>query len=151
MTSKVYIGTAGTGTLQLDDGRTIKLNGFGGLAQVSDGTELFISGTGYLAVPDMTTTQLVLNPASGTSGGTTAQITVSGQNSEAALPTGTMTVFINGTEYTSQPLVNGSASTFIPGTAFNDGPGTYTIRVSYSGDANYSGSTATETYTLEPA
>jgi hypothetical protein len=148
MSSRVYIGTAGRGTLQLDDGRTLKLNGFGGLAQLSDGTELFVSGTGYLAVPDMTTTSITLTPQSGAS--TTAAVHVTGNNAEQVQPTGTLAVQINGSQYATATLSNGTASIAIPQSAFNDGPGNYTIKVSYSGDSNFSGSSSTEIFSFAP-
>jgi len=147
MTSRVYIGTAGRGTLQLDDGRTIKLNGFGGLAQVSDGTELFVSGTGYLAVPDMTTTQIVLNPTSGFS--TEVEVTVSGQGTEQTEPTGTIRVEINGTVFTTKTLANGQATVNIPSSEFTQ-PGTYNIAVFYSGDNNYVGSSSSANFVVPP-
>jgi hypothetical protein len=148
MSSRVFIGTAGRGTLQLDDGRTLKLNGFGGLAQLSDGTELLVSGTGYLAIPDMTTTSIQLDPTSGAA--TNVSVLVTGNNVEKTQPTGTLRVEINGQQYTLQTLDNGTAMIAIPESAFNDGPGNYTIAVSYSGDANFSGSSTSQVFAFVP-
>lgn len=150
MSGTVYIGTAGRGTLQLDDGRTMQLNGFGGLAELSDGTQILISGTGYLSIPERSATALVLSPTSGVS--TTAEVLVSAYSGATEIePTGTVKVFVNGLQYGSAvPLVNGGVNIAIGSGAFS-ASGPYTIQVAYSGDSNYSGSSITGTFTFAPS
>ena len=151
MSGRVYIGTAGRGTLQLDDGRTMQLNGFGGLAELSDGTQILISGTGYLAVPERSSVQVVLSPSSGFS--TTAEVNVTSYSGATEIqPTGTLQAYVNGVPYGhAVEMSNGGANLVIGADAFTNGAGNYTVKVMYSGDSNYSASSSQEIFAFSPS
>ncbi len=141
--STVY-ASAAKGVMQLPDGRTLTLNGFGAQANLSDGSSVYVSGVGNVALPDSTFTQITLVPAIGSA--TTATM-VAGSYGQAkpVAPTGQMTLSINGAVYAHAVLVGGSASIAVPSGAFS-GPGNYVMTASYSGDANFGPSSASEIF-----
>lgn len=140
---RIWLNDASSGTLGLPDGRIAVVGPTG--IQLSDGTSIAVGGKGYVDIgTDPSTTTLVLDPAAGSS--TTARVSVaSRQMGPQAQPSGTMTVFVNGTQYSQATLANGSANVFLPATLFTS-PGDYTIRVQYSGDGNYSPSSSTQVF-----
>lgn len=127
----------GKGVLALPDGRTMKLNGLGMMAQLSDGSEIYVGGFGPLYVPDMTDITLSLMPTSGSSG-TTAHVTVSSGNPDVpATPKGTAVLYINGTEYSQATLAEGAANFVLASEVFPS-PGAYNIQVQYTGSESFS-------------
>ena len=78
-------------------------------------------------------------------------------NSFGAIPSGTYTVYDGGVALpTTSQIWNGQTGTFDPGHAFAQAtatvtfaaPGSHILTVKYSGDANYAGSTSTNSYSI---
>lgn len=142
MSSSVYIG-AGRGKLTLDDGRMMTLNGLNNYATLSDGSEVYIGGEGYVSVPDASSVSIKLKPAAGAS--TSVGVTVSG--AVQTVPTGTVKVLVNGVLYTQATLDENGQATLAVGTdAFTNGNGNYNITVVYGGDSNFAPSYSTAVF-----
>ena len=100
---------------------------------------LTLTGTGITPV-NPTTTNIALNPTSGTYGQTiTATITVT-VGAGLPTPTGSAKVIVDSTTYTPS-LVNGVATLSLPGLS----AGSHSVAASYPGDTTSSPSTATPT------
>jgi hypothetical protein len=99
-----------------------------------------VFGTGTLPAPTMAIT----SPAGGSSvtKGTTVTFTASVTSSSATKPTGTVTFKVNGATIGSPVTLNTSG---VASTTFSESTAsTYTLLASYSGDANYSAASASE-------
>jgi len=99
-----------------------------------------LAGTGTLPAP----TTKITSPVGGSSvtSGTTVTFAASVTSTSATKPTGTVTFKVNGTAIGSPVTLSagGTASTTFSESVAN----TYTLSVVYSGDANYSSATASE-------
>ncbi|MGW2637091.1 Ig-like domain repeat protein [Streptomyces sp. NPDC001348] len=95
--------------------------------------------------PAATTTAISVSPSPAThTQPITVTVTVAPVSPGAGTPTGTVTVAVSGEKTQTVPLVSGTASVGYPRLT----KGVHTVDVSYSGDTNYSSSTAGTTETV---
>lgn len=149
---QVWVNDASRGKCQLPDGRTVSFNGSGSAA-VSDGSSIYVGGKGPVDIPAAASQSLLastttesLNPTGG-GGSTNVTVNVSGSG---ATPTGTVTLFVGGSQYAQATLANGQAL-FSP--SILDGfSGATPIYAVYSGDTLYSPSqSASQSFNFHPS
>jgi hypothetical protein len=101
--------------------------------------------------PAPSTTTVVSSPDPSVSGESVIlTATVAPESGATGTPGGTVTFdFGNGAGLVTAPLVNGTATA---GRPYSDpGAGPYTVTATYNGDASYSGSTGSDTHTVDQA
>jgi hypothetical protein len=146
----VYI-TSGKGELQLEDGRTMVLNGIGNEAVLSDGSRILVGGVGPLFYPDIplpSVTTASVNPPSGLETTISINVAPASGDQTALVPSGQVTVTVPGNSPFQLTLDgNGNASDLL--SDFIDS-GVNQILVQYPGDAHFGPSSTTVNFTYTP-
>lgn len=95
-----------------------------------------------------TITASAVSTTYGAAASSTVKIAGSYTDAGLALPSGTLTATLNGTQIGTATVTGGAATVAIPATIT---AGTYTLSLSYGGDTNYASSTGTATVTVAQA